>query len=175
MNGSIALKTAGFLLVSLAGFMLGFLARKKVYRHAETLHRLTGILSRLQSEISYAHASPEDFFEILAAENDYIGKCFKTVLDKMRKVRLPLSAAWSEAVEEHSDALCLTDGEKAELLRLGKSIGRLDLEGALKAVELTCESFKALSRTAHESKKNDGRLKLALYTAGGLLAALLLI
>ena len=79
------IKITGFLFTALAGFLLGFSARRKIYRHAETLARMSDILSRLYSEISYAHSSPEDFFEVLSAENDYIGRFFKTVLDKMRK------------------------------------------------------------------------------------------
>lgn len=169
------IKITGFLFTALAGFLLGFSARRKIYRHAETLARMSDILSRLYSEISYAHSSPEDFFEVLSAENDYIGRFFKTVLDKMRKRKYPLAAAWGEAINEHSEELCLTDSEKAELVRLGKAIGRLDLEGALKAVGLTYESFKSRASAARDTKRNEGRLKLALYSAGGILLALLLI
>lgn len=169
------MKIAGFLFTAFAGFLLGFSARRKSYRHAETLDRFSDILSRLYSEISYAHSSPEDFFEVLSIESDYIGRFFKAVLDKMRLSKYPLASAWSEAINEHSDILCLTDSEKAELMRLGKAIGRLDLDGALKAVGLTYESFKNRACSARDSKKDEGRLKLALYSAGGILLALLLI
>lgn len=79
--------------------------------------------------------------------------------------------AWSEAVNNTREKLCLTEADSDILLMLGKSIGKSDTEDQIKNIRYVKNLIKDQEKQAGEEYSRFGKL----YRSGGVLVGLMLI
>lgn len=161
--------------VMLASFGIGVLSVRQRQRHLLYLRELEAALLYLTAELEEKQSPlPEliktgcivssgeaklffhDLYERLSGLGD---KCFHEL--------------WEDTVRKHY--AMLAEGERRELLALGRQLGRASLQRQLAACE-RCTHFLAAARESGESLYiRERRMRLALPAAmGGLLLILLL-
>ncbi len=82
---------------------------------------------------------------------------------------------WKRLVKENLGHTSLEREELRVIGQLGEDLGRTDLEGQRQALSHMRRRLEALLEKAQEDKKRSTKLYRALFTAGGVMGAILLI
>ncbi len=161
--------------VMLASVGIGFLSVRQEKMHLQLLGELQDVLLILAADLA------ENQFPL----PELIHSCCRTASGEARVFFLDLQKAfsdlgeksfyelWEQAVELHYASL--TEGERRELLALGRQLGRSTLQRQLAALERCTHFFAAARKNEEEKLLRERRMRLALPTAlGGMLLILLL-
>ena len=171
----MVLKLAGGIFVATASLMNGYLARQGLRQRRRTLEQLRLGLELLQGEMELRMASLPELFE--AAGNQLggaVGEFFTGTAVHMAAVTgRPLQTAIRLQLE--TTPLPLSREENAMLLELAGALGRYDLGGQARALELYKRRMERQVETLRAQEQQKGRAYAAASVCGGLALILLLL
>lgn len=165
---------AGFLLLLLAGALLGFRAKRRVLRRAAALRGLSVACAMMESEISFARTPPVELTRKLAAQEHGAGLFFKGVCGGISSGLSPWEA-WRAELKNTGETLGINAAETAELESVGRALTCLNSEAAQKSIAASAETFRAWADAAEREQKNEAKLKQTLWVTAALLTGILLL
>ncbi len=165
----MALKIFGGLLLVISGTLVGLLYSKRLFLYREFYKKIINFSSSLSVQLRYSTA---DIFTLTAlcadtAEIDFF--------DFKNEKNLPFSAVWSKNTEAIPSKFGLNRNDKQLLLEFGEQLGKTDVEGQLKHLELYEEIFKKQLENAETEIKNKSKLYKTMGFFVGTAVALMII
>lgn len=165
----MALKILGGFLIVLSGTMAGFMYSKKLFMKREFYKRIINFTSSLSVQLRYstadiftlsslcAEAAPLDFFNFI------------------NKKSLPFYSVWQKNIEEIPGKFSLNKKDEQLLLEFGEQLGKTDVDGQLKHLELYEQIFKKQLENAESEIKNKSKLYKTMGFFVGTAVALMII
>ena len=171
----MVLKLAGGIFVAAASLMNGYLARQSLRQRRRTLEQLRLGLELLQGEMELRMASLPELFEAAGRQlGGAVGDFFTGTAVHMAAVTgRPLQTAMRIELEENP--LPLSQEETAMVLELAGALGRYDLGGQARALELYKRRTEGQLETLRVQEQQKGRAYAAASVCGGLALILLLL
>ena len=163
-----------FILFCIFGVSLkaGKMISNKYSSRVTELKEMKNGLNMFMTKIKFTYESiPESFEEIGENLNGKIGKIFKTASEKMQNKSA--GEAWEEAIEEQETALKKED--KDIISKLGRMLGKTDLEGQVSEIKLVLNFLNTQIELAEEEKQKNEKLYKTLGGVIGLAIVILLV
>ena len=163
------LKILGGLLLVLSGFSAGWFCSKKLSMRKDFFKRIISFISNLSTQLRY---STSDIFTLvsLSASTSGLG-----LFEISEESGTPFYDIWTQRVNTIPAKFGLKKGDTALLLEFGEQLGKTDVDGQLKHLEL----YEALFKKQLTDAENEINKKSKLYkTMGffvGTAAALMII
>ena len=152
--------------------IIGFLISKKYSNRVEILKEFKNAINILETKMKFTYEPLREIFdEISNLSSDSISNIFLNANKKMEN--LPASDAWQEAVS--SSNLDLKDEDINVLSRMGKMLGKTDLEGQVSEIELTLSFLDNQIKNAEEEKTKNSKLYKTLGVTLGLAIIIILM
>ncbi len=157
----LLLKIIGAVLIIFAGFSAGSCFSHNLFARRDFLKKLMVFLSNLSTNIRYNSA---DIFSIstLSAQTSDI-EYFKF---EETEFNTPFSKQWEEKIKSLPNSLSLIKTDKEFLKEFGSELGKTDVEGQLKHIEL----YKSIFEKQLDDAERDIKQKSKLYRTMGLFA-----
>lgn len=165
----MALKIFGGLLLALSGFSAGWFFSKKLTMRKNFFKSIVCFVSALSTQIRYSTA---DIFTLVSlgartAELD--------IFDIADENGTPFYTAWSNRVNAIPSRYGLKSSDRQLLLEFGEQLGKTDVEGQLKHLELYEAVFKNQLSNAENEIKKKSKLYKTMGFFVGTAAALMMI
>jgi stage III sporulation protein AB len=161
--------------VMLASVVIGVLSVRQSQKHLLNLRELEDALLYLTAELAEKQSPLPELIKTGCIVSSGEAKLFfRDLYERLSRLGdKSFYELWEDAVRQHY--AMLAEGERRELLALGRQLGRAALQRQLAACE-RCTRFLASARESGESLYvRERRMRLALPAAmGGLLLILLL-
>ena len=165
----MALKILGGLLLVLSGFSAGCFCSKKLLMRKDFYKRFLSFVSNLSTQLRY---STSDIFTLVSLSANTSGLDFFEICEESGT---PFYKVWSERMIEIPAKFGLKNSDRTLLLEFGEQLGKTDVDGQLKHIEL----YEALFKKQLTDAENEINKKSKLYkTMGffvGTAAALMII
>ena len=165
----MALKILGGLLLVLSGFSAGWFCSKKLLMRRNFFKKFLSFVSNLSTQLRY---SSSDIFTLVSLSASISGLDFFEI---SYETGTPFYEIWSERVNEIPSKFGLKNSDRQLLLEFGEQLGKTDVDGQLKHLEL----YEALFKKQLTDAENEINRKSKLYkTMGffvGTTAALMII
>lgn len=165
----MALKILGGLLLVLSGFSAGWFCSKKLLMRRNFFKKFLCFVSNLSTQLRY---STSDIFTLVSLSASTSGLNFFEISNE---TGTPFYKVWSERVSEIPAKIGLKNSDRQLLLEFGEQLGKTDVDGQLKHLEL----YEALFKKQLTDAENEITKKSKLYkTMGffvGTAAALMII
>lgn len=165
----MALKILGGFLLVLSGFSAGWFCSKKLLMRRNFFKKFLCFVSNLSTQLRY---STSDIFTLVSLSASISGLDFFEISDE---TGTPFYKVWSERVSEIPAKIGLKNSDRTLLLEFGEQLGKTDVDGQLKHLEL----YEALFKKQLTDAENEITKKSKLYkTMGffvGTAAALMII
>lgn len=153
----------------LSGFSAGWFCSKKLLMRKDFFKRIINFISNLSTQLRY---STSDIFTLVSLSANTSGLDLFEISDE---TGTPFYRIWSERVNAIPAKFGLKKGDNALLLEFGEQLGKTDVDGQLKHLEL----YEALFKKQLTDAENEINKKSKLYkTMGffvGTAAALMII
>lgn len=153
----------------LSGFSAGWFCSKKLLMRKDFFKRIISFISNLSTQLRY---STSDIFTLVSLSANTSGLDLFEISDE---TGTPFYRIWSERVNAIPAKFGLKKGDNALLLEFGEQLGKTDVDGQLKHLEL----YEALFKKQLTDAENEINKKSKLYkTMGffvGTAAALMII
>lgn len=146
----------------------GFYAGHQVRRHVKEYYQILYFLEDCEILLRYQHFTLEELFHTLAGKEEYAHFDFLQRLDRGGEIPERL---WKEALKESS----FTEGARQALESLGSSLGKSDLQGQLKSLELCREQIKHILKETQETLQQKSKLYPSLGVLGGAMLVILFL
>lgn len=152
------------------------LARELEQRIRELLE-LQQLMLRLRGEIRYAHEPlPEAFLHLGMGNRGTFAEFFlKTAEDLQERKGRTAEQIWQENLSNIFSGLHLSSREKEDLVRLGGSLGSLDVEMQLNMLDYYLEQLRNSIEQAAETSRSRRKLYQYLGILSGLMLVILVI
>ena len=127
----LIIKFLGCILIISASFLAGYSMSRKLYLRRDFLESFIHFLSSLSTNMRY---STSDIFTIVstsAKTNDLHYFSFS-----QEKTAQPFEQLWIEKITDLPKLFSLKNSDKELLLQFGRELGKTDVEGQLKHIEL---------------------------------------
>ena len=165
----MALKILGGLLLVLSGFSAGWFCSRKLSMRRNFFKKFLCFVSNLSTQLRY---STSDIFTLVSLSASTSGLAFFEISEESGT---PFYKVWSERVSEIPAKFGLKNSDRTLLLEFGEQLGKTDVDGQLKHLEL----YNALFKKKLTDSENEINKKSKLYkTMGffvGTAAALMII
>lgn len=165
----MSLKILGGLLLVLSGFSAGWFCSKKLLMRRNFFKKFLCFVSNLSTQLRY---STSDIFTLVSLSAVTSGLDFFEICDETGN---PFYEIWSERVSGIPAKFGLKNSDRQLLLEFGEQLGKTDVDGQLKHLEL----YEALFKKQLTDAENEINKKSKLYkTMGffvGTAAALMII
>ncbi|MBR7084790.1 MAG: stage III sporulation protein AB [Oscillospiraceae bacterium] len=146
----------------------GFYAGHQVRRHIKEYHKILYFLEDCEILLRYQNLTLEELFHTLAGKEEYIHFDFLQRLDRRGEIPERL---WKEALKESS----FTGGAVQALEALGSTLGKSDLQGQLKALELCRGQIKHILKETQKTSQQKSKLYPSLGVLGGAMLVILFL
>lgn len=164
----------GFLLLLLAGALLGLRAKRRVLRRAAALRGLSVACAMMESEISFTRTPPAELIRRLAAREQGAGVFFMGVCGGSSSGLSPWEA-WCAELKNTGETLGISAEETAELESVGRALTCLNSEAARKSIAVSAGTFRTWADAAEREQKSEAKLKQTLWVTAALLTGILLL
>ncbi len=166
-------KIIGSAIVILSGFLGGRYISLTNTLRLEELHLLKEIMILLKGEIRYSITPlPEAFIRVGEKENNAYGKWFVNMGERLSEYNgTNIKDVWCEELEKIGQDTYLNSKDKKMLESIGTSIGFLDKEMQINAIELYLEQ---LENMIEQTNATIGE-KLKLYNVLGIMLGILVV
>lgn len=165
----MVLKIIGGLLLVLSGFSTGWFCSKKLSMRKDFFKRIISFVTNLSTQLRY---STSDIFTLVSLSANTSGL---NLFEISNETGAPFYRIWSERVNAISVKFGLKKCDTALLFEFGEQLGKTDVDGQLKHLEL----YEALFKKQLTDAENEINKKSKLYkTMGffvGTAAALMII
>lgn len=133
-------------------------------------------LSVLRGEIQYGRTPlPEACREVEKRLHGAVQTFFCQVAQKLEEGTEQVEQIWRETAEETLPSLQMKVQEREEWIRLGSTLGYLDVEMQLRTMDLYLQQLQTSIHQADSDCRNRTRLYPLLGTFGGVLICLVLV
>ena len=158
---------------TIAGIYYGNL---ETYRMRDLLE-IKKALSVLRSQIEYARAPlPEAMRAVSARIRDSSGKIFEMCAELLECERNEKVAhIWEAAVEQHKNALFLTQEDTEQLKGFGAQLGNLDSEAQVMNISMLIDYINERVAHLNESRDKNKKLCRSFGILGGALIVIIFI
>lgn len=170
------LKLVGAIMIILSGTGMGFQASERLFRQNELLKRLKKMIVLLRGEIKY--------------NNTYLGQALENVSGKISEPYSTFlqylaqrseenegesfAALWRESVTVNLQESGLSKQHLERLVELGETLGFLDREMQLAAIDLFMEQLETMIGENSLKLRDNSRLYRCLGVMGGILVVLVI-
>lgn len=158
--------------IFLGSLKAGKLIANRYSNRVSELKEMKNGLNMFMTKIKFTYeAIPESFAEIGENVGGKIGYIFTKASQKMQS--LPAGEAWEEALETVETSLSKED--KDVLGKLGRMLGKTDLEGQVSEIKLVQNFLNTQITLAEEEKQKNEKLYKTLGGVIGLAVVILLV
>ncbi len=153
----------------LSGFSAGWFCSKKLLMRKDFFKRIISFISNLSTQLRY---STSDIFTLVSLSANTSGLDLFEISDE---TGTPFYRIWSERVNAIPAKFGLKKGDAALLLEFGEQLGKTDVDGQLKHLELYEALFKNLLTDAENEINKKSKLYKTMGFFVGTAAALMII
>lgn len=156
----------------LSSSYIGILIAKRYQNRVRELKEMKTCLAIFSTKIKLTYEPIPQIFETLGKkENSNISNIFKKASQKMKEISA--GQAWLEALKEENTNL--TKEDIGILKNLSNLLGKVDVEGQIREIELV-DNFlnQQIEKAEEESKKSEKMYKTLGITAGLAMVIILL-
>lgn len=153
-----------------------------IWLRTQYLYRLQMIkdvqcgISLLKGEIQYGRVPlPEACLSVALRLHGNSRLFFQTVGGKLQERGETVGKAWPESVEHIFGRRLLGTGDYEELIRVGNTLGNLDVELQVRTMDLCMKRLEESISRYEKEKKNQTKLYPVVGTFGGFLLCLVLL
>jgi len=166
----------GFICIVLASSSVGFGYARAIQCQAAQLKELLNALCYMKNEILYRMTPLPELFDALAnLQKSAVGLFFSLCSDSMKRERtLPISGIFKNAAEK-CRGLCISPETRQALLGLGMALGRFDVDGQCRAIELAEKRLQQELNALEQNQRARCRGYEAIGICTGLAVAIVLI
>lgn len=163
------LKFLGCILLVGATTTAGILLSRRLYKRRDFLKDFIAFINSVTTNIRYNSA---DIFTVVAlcADSDSL-----SYFELGTAQNIPFEAVWKDKVDNIPRHLSLTEADKKLLYEFGTQLGKTDVDGQLKHLELCKISFAKQLSFAEEAIKQKSKLYKSMGFFAGAAIALLMI
>ena len=165
----MALKILGGLLLVLSGFSAGWFCSKKLLMRKDFFKRIISFISNLSTQLRY---STSDIFTLVSLSASTSGLDLFEISDESGT---PFYDIWTQRVNTIPAKFGLKKGDTALLLEFGEQLGKTDVDGQLKHLEMYEALFKNLLTDAENEINKKSKLYKTMGFFVGTASALMII
>lgn len=160
-----------FIVFSISTY-IGMLISKKYSSRVKELKEMKNALNIMATQIKFTYESlPNIFLDISKKINSNIGNIFEKAYKNMEVKNA--SDAWNCAIENSNTNLEKED--KQVIKDLSNLLGRVDVDGQLKEIELVCNFLDLQIEKAEQDRRKNEKLYKTLGTTIGIAIVIILI
>lgn len=160
------------LLIFLSSLRAGKIIAKKYSNRVDELKEMKNALNMFLTKIKFTYESvPVSFYEIGNNINGNIGKIFRISSEQMKEKSA--GEAWEETVDKIETNL--KEEDKSIIKKLGRMLGKTDLEGQVSEIKLVQEFLNAQIDLAEKEKQKNEKLYKTLGGIVGLAIVIILV
>jgi len=158
--------------IFISASLIGILISKKYANRVSELKDFRTALNMFKTKVRYTYEPvPEIFREISSAINSNIGNVFGLASNNMKLV--PAGKAWEMSLD--SSTLNINEEDKNSLKNLGKLLGKTDLEGQVKHIEVTQTFLEEQILKAEAERVKSEKMYRSLGMSIGLAIVIILL
>lgn len=166
------LKVFILLCIFIGSLKAGKMIANRYSSRVSELKEMKNGLNMFMTKIKFTYQSiPESFEEIGDCLNGKVGMIFKSASQAMQNK--PAGEAWEEAVEEQGSSL--TKEDKDIVIKLGRTLGKTDLEGQVSEIKLVQNFLNTQIELAEKEKQKNEKLYKTLGGVVGLAIVIILV
>lgn len=166
----LAIKLIGSLMLIGAAFSAGYYKSKALYRRRDFINSFLVYLNSLATEIRY---NCDDIFEL--AQKSAVSQELSSFSSSKSEPNQPFELWWNKCVLTIPKAYSLDKADISLLSDFGKQLGKTDVEGQLKHIELYRVLFKKQLADAQENIDRKSKLYKTMGLFIGTAAALVMM
>lgn len=168
----VFIKAFILLLIFLASLHGGKIIAKKYSNRVSELKEMKNALNMFLTKIKFTYESvPETFKEIGNNVNGNVGQIFRLASDHMKEKSA--GDAWEEVVEKTDTSLTVED--KEIIKKLGRLLGKTDIEGQISEIKLVQDFLNTQIDVAERERQKNEKLYKTLGGVVGLAVVIILI
>ena len=171
------LRIIGALIVLGASTIAGvYYGNIETYRMRDLLE-FKKALSILRSQIEYARTPlPEAMQSISVRVRESVGKVFEMCAELLVYERNEkIAHIWEASVEQHKNALFLTQEDVEQMKGFGAQLGNMDSEAQIMNISMLIDYIDERVSHLNESRDRNGKLYRSLGVLGGALIVIIFI
>lgn len=165
----MALKFLGGFLLVLSGFSTGWFCSKKLSLRKDFFKRIISFVSNLSTQLRY---STSDIFTLVSLSASTSGL---ELFELNYENNTAFYTVWCERVSRIPSKFGLKNCDKELLLEFGEQLGKTDVDGQLKHLELYDSLFKKQFTDAESEINKKSKLYKTMGFFVGMAAALMII
>jgi stage III sporulation protein AB len=170
------LRLTGCLIVISISVAIGNLLAKGYSNRVRNLLDFITVLNIFYTKIRYGQETIGNIFLDVRREiKRDINKIFYEVGTRFDTSEEPVDKIWNDVIEKNFRDLDLNFEDERILLDFGTSLGRSDIEGQLRNIEMTIEKLKSQLIGARDLRDKYGKIYKTVGTLGGVALAIILI
>lgn len=160
------------LFIFLGSLQAGKIIAKKYSNRVIELKEMKNALNMFLTKIKFTYESvPESFQEIGNNIGGNVGKIFRTASENMKEKSA--GEAWEETIEKVETSL--TEEDKGIIKKLGRMLGKTDLEGQVSEIKLVQDFLNTQIELAEKEKQKNEKLYKTLGGVVGLAVVIILV
>ena len=170
----MAIRILGGILICASCGLLGLYMGHRGVVRAKHLMEFKQSLLLLKSEIEFAvYALPEAFVNVSNKAGENL-RDFYTNISRRLENKADLANVWEEGLKELKNSN-LTDEDLEAIRSLGKSLGSIDAEIQIKAIDMTIMALDDILIRLNAQNVKDGKMYRRLGLLGGMLITVILL
>lgn len=166
------LKGIACLLIALIGCAMGLEYRGRLTARVKSLIMFSLLFTEIRASIAHSGTALHEIMWELAIcqpDNRFLA-ALREALDGQS-----FCGAWQAALSSTKGILCLTTDDVAMLNRCATLLGKNDVDGELRALDIIDDRLSQAIAEAREKQRTDGTVYVAVGSACGTVLALLLL
>ena len=168
----LVIKIVIYSFIFLSCSLIGILISKKYVNRVNELRDFKNALNIFKTKIKYTYEPlPEIFAEISESIDSNISSVFKIASEKMNACAA--GEAWELALK--MDELNIDEEDRNILRKLGKLLGKTDMQGQVNQIEMTSEFLDKQIRKAENQKDKSEKMYRILGMIIGMAIVIMLI
>jgi stage III sporulation protein AB len=167
----------GALLIAGCGAAIGFSAGSRMRLRVKVIGNLIFSLETMRSEIAYAGTRlPEIIKKLAGCGLSPVCGFFSDISQNLElNPHENFGQLWRASLRRNLPHMALSDEESEVLSDLSLTLGRYDLDGEERALNLAIRRLERCLSIARERRNRDGRLCQTLGIGSGIIAAIILL
>lgn len=170
------LRIGGLIAVIGLCISIGNLIAKGYSNRVRNILDFITVLNILHTKIRYNQDVLENIFiDVQKGITRDVGKIFKEVGTQYSNTSKDISEIWTEVIEANFRDLDLVFEDERILIDFGLALGKSDIEGELRNIEVTIEKLKSQLTYAKDLRDKYSKVYKTIGTLSGVAIAIILI
>ncbi len=172
----MGMRWCGGMLIMIGSVCVGIWLRTQYLYRLQTTKDIQCGISLLKGEIQYGRVPlPEACLSVALRLHGNSRLFFQTVSERLQERGGTVEKVWRESIENVFGRRLLGAGDYEEFIRLGNTLGNLDVELQVRAMELCMKRLEESISCYEKEKNNQTKLYPVVGTFGGFLLCLVLL